>query len=117
MSSQYKLKQEIGVLHVGGGRFFYPGEAYDLTDMEAVTYGHYFTEEQATVVEKDDKEDKTALDNDKIENVVIEMIAVNTEKVVDTVETEEKIEPKIESKTELEPSRNSRKASTAKAEK
>lgn len=39
---KYKLKQEKGVLHVGGGRFFYPGESYELTDEEVEMYEGYF---------------------------------------------------------------------------
>ena len=39
---KYKLKQEKGVLHVGGGRFFYPGESYELTDAEVEMYEGYF---------------------------------------------------------------------------
>lgn len=40
--SKYKLKQEKGVLHIGGGRFFYPGESYELSADELETYGDYF---------------------------------------------------------------------------
>jgi hypothetical protein len=113
MSIQYKLKQEKGVLHVGGGRFFYPGETYDLTDVEAVTYGHYFSEEQAAVVEEDEElGDNKDHDNDKIEDVVItEMATDKTENIDDVVETE------AEAKAEQEPSRNRRKPSSEKAEK
>ena len=46
MTKQYKLKQERGVLHIGGGRFFYPGIAYSLEDDVAVTFGNYFDEDQ-----------------------------------------------------------------------
>lgn len=103
MSIQYKLKQEKGVLHVGGGRFFYPGETYDLTDVEAVTYGHYFSEEQAAVVEEDEELGDKDSENNKTENVGIGEMAT------DNVEAEAKIE--------LEPSRNRRKPSSEKAEK
>lgn len=110
MSSHYKLKQEKGVLHVGGGRFFYPGETYDLTDVEAVTYGHYFSEEQAAVVEEDEELGDKDSENNKTENVGMgEMATDNTENVADNVEAEAKIE--------LEPSRNRRKPSSEKAEK
>ncbi|MED1954915.1 hypothetical protein [Brevibacillus centrosporus] len=30
-----KYKHEIGALHIGGGRFFYAGETYDLPEDEA----------------------------------------------------------------------------------
>lgn len=114
MSNQYKLKQEKGVLHVGGGRFFYPGETYGLTDAEAATYGHYFSEEQATFLEEELGEKD--LDNEKIEDVVInEIVADNIEDTVDTTETEAKIEPKIEPKVET--AQNRRKSSSEKAEK
>ena len=46
MAKQYKLKQEKGVLHIGGGRFFYPGVAYSLEDEVADTFGDYFSEDQ-----------------------------------------------------------------------
>lgn len=46
MAKQYKLKQEKGVLHIGGGRFFYPGVAYSLEDDVADTFGDYFDEDQ-----------------------------------------------------------------------
>ena len=44
---KYKLKQEKGVLHIGGGRFFYPGESYELSAEEFETYGDYFDEAKA----------------------------------------------------------------------
>ena len=40
--SKYKLKQEKGVLHIGGGRFFYPAESYELSAEELENYGDYF---------------------------------------------------------------------------
>ena len=43
---KHKLKQKEGVLRIGGGRFFYPGEAYELTAKEVAVYGSYFTEEK-----------------------------------------------------------------------
>lgn len=46
MAKQYKLKQEKGVLHIGGGRFFYPGVAYSLEDDVVDTFGDYFSEDQ-----------------------------------------------------------------------
>lgn len=46
MAKQYKLKQEKGVLHIGGGRFFYPGVAYSLEDDVVETFGGYFDEDQ-----------------------------------------------------------------------
>lgn len=46
---KYKLKQEKGVLHIGGGRFFHPGEAYALTVKEYKAYGHYFEKVEAEV--------------------------------------------------------------------
>lgn len=39
---KYMLKQEKGVLHIGGGRFFYPGETYELSAEEVEIYGDYF---------------------------------------------------------------------------
>jgi hypothetical protein len=45
---KYQLKQEKGVLHIGGGRFFYPGKSYELTTKEVVDYGTYFIEEKKT---------------------------------------------------------------------
>lgn len=30
-----KYKHEKGALHIGGGRFFYAGEAYEVSDEEA----------------------------------------------------------------------------------
>ena len=55
---KYRLKQEKGVLHIGGGRFFYPEESYELTPKDLADYGDYFTEEKK-VSGKDD------LDKDK----------------------------------------------------
>ena len=49
---KYKLKQEKGVLHIGGGRFFYPGESYELSNQELKDYEHYFEEEK---IEEDKK--------------------------------------------------------------
>lgn len=46
MVNQYKLKQEKGVLHIGGGRFFYPGVAYSLEDDVVETFGDYFNEDK-----------------------------------------------------------------------
>lgn len=46
MAKQYKLKQEKGVLHIGGGRFFYPGVAYSLDDDVVDIFGGYFDEDQ-----------------------------------------------------------------------
>lgn len=46
VKSKYKLKQDKGVLHIGGGRFFYPGETYELTAKELASHGHYFNEEK-----------------------------------------------------------------------
>lgn len=40
--SKYKLKQEKGVLHIGGGRFFYPAESYELSADELENYDSYF---------------------------------------------------------------------------
>ena len=45
--SKYKLKQEKGVLHIGGGRFFHPGESYELSADELETYGDYFEKQKA----------------------------------------------------------------------
>ena len=45
--SKYKLKQEKGVLHIGGGRFFYPGESYELSADESESYGAYFEKVKA----------------------------------------------------------------------
>jgi hypothetical protein len=116
MSSQYKLKQEKGVLHVGGGRFFYPGETYGLTDEEAATYGHYFSEEQVAVVEEDEEQGEKDLDNDKIEDIVIiEKATDNTENKAETVEAEVKVEFQVEPKVETV--QKSRKSSSEKAEK
>jgi hypothetical protein len=74
MAKQYKLKQEKGVLHVGGGRLFYPNEDYDLTEAEAATYGHYFNEEQISDPvedgisdEKGDSQDDELVDVQKSE--------------------------------------------------
>lgn len=58
---KYKLKQEKGVLHIGGGRFFYPGESYKLTAKEVEDYGHYFEEEE--VEDKKSGEKQTAKDS------------------------------------------------------
>lgn len=44
---KYKLKQEKGVLHIGGGHFFYPGEPYELSADELETYGDYFEKQKA----------------------------------------------------------------------
>jgi hypothetical protein len=118
MSIQYKLKQEKGVLHVGGGRFFYPGETYDLADVEAATYGHYFSEEEAAVV--DEELGKKDSDNEKTEDdIVSEMAIDNTEKVADDVETEAKIELQIDPIIEpkVDPAQNRRKPSSEKVEK
>ena len=38
-----KYNQETGALHIGGGRFFYAGENYEVTDEEA----KYLTETYA----------------------------------------------------------------------
>lgn len=46
MAKQYKLKQEKGVLHIGGGRFFYPGIAYSLEDEVVDVFGDYFSKEK-----------------------------------------------------------------------
>lgn len=35
MMPKVKYKHEKGALHVGGGRFFYAGEAYEVSDEEA----------------------------------------------------------------------------------
>ena len=43
---KYKLKQQKGVLHIGGGRFFYPGQPYELTAKELAGYGKYFEEDK-----------------------------------------------------------------------
>ncbi len=67
---KYKLKQEKGVLHVGGGRFFYPRESYDLTDDEAATYGYYFNEEQiADSVEDGISDEKGDSQDDELVDV------------------------------------------------
>lgn len=53
--SKYKLKQEKGVLHIGGGRFFYPGESYELTAKELASHGHYFSEEKKAAGKNNDE--------------------------------------------------------------
>ena len=66
--SKYKLKQEKGVLHIGEGRFFYPGESYELSADELETYGDYF-EKQKAVKEpegmNDEQEDAATPAEDK----------------------------------------------------
>lgn len=60
VKSKYKLKQEKGVLHIGGGRFFYPQESYELTAKELAEYGTYFTEEKkADTKEDSDKSEES----------------------------------------------------------
>ena len=118
MSNQYKLKQEKGVLHVGGGRFFYPDETYGLTDAEAATYGHYFSEEQVIVLEEEEEEElgEKDPDNEKIEDVVIiEKATENIENIADTVEAKVKVETQVEPKAETV--QNRRKSSSEKVEK
>lgn len=44
---KYKLKQEKGVLHVGGGRFFYPGDTYELSAEDLDSFGGYFVKSKA----------------------------------------------------------------------
>lgn len=50
---KYVLKQETGVLHIGGGRFFYPQESYELTAKELTEYGTYFIEEKKVGTKED----------------------------------------------------------------
>lgn len=50
---KYKLKQKKGVLHVGGGRFFYPGESYELSAKDVKAYGKYFEEIKEEVMNDD----------------------------------------------------------------
>jgi hypothetical protein len=103
---KYKLKQEKGVLHVGGGRFFYPGEIYDLTDDEIATYGQYFSEEQAAVLKKDEEIGRKAADNSKAKN------AVNNEKATGNTENAAN-----NLKAETEPAQKSHKPNIEKPEK
>lgn len=45
MKTKYRLIQENGVLHIGGGRFFFPKNDYYLTQAEVGGFGHYFIKE------------------------------------------------------------------------
>ncbi|KGK88034.1 hypothetical protein [Clostridium sp. HMP27] len=42
-TKKYMLKQKEGVLHIGGGIFFYPGEKYKAEEFQG--YEEYFVEE------------------------------------------------------------------------
>ncbi len=39
---KYQLKQGKGVLHIGGGRFFYPSISYELSDEVSQSHGCHF---------------------------------------------------------------------------
>lgn len=58
VKNKYKLKQEKGVLHIGGGRFFYPEETYELTSKDLADYKEYFVEEKEAATKTDINKDK-----------------------------------------------------------